>query len=108
MLLLGQGNPRHENRLGKEVTVSSPAKKDVVVLVDEKLDVMCHCVLTSQKASCILACIKSSMASKVREVILPLCSALFFIIMWFLSSDPCGCFMCLHYLGNKVVLFHFS
>jgi len=30
----------------------------------------------SQKASCILGCIKSSMASRSKEVILPLCSAL--------------------------------
>jgi len=32
--------------------------------------------LTAQKASNILGCIKSSMASRLREVILPLCSTL--------------------------------
>jgi len=42
--------------------------------VDEKLD-MSHCVLTAQQAKCILGCIKSSMASRSREVILPLYSA---------------------------------
>ena len=32
--------------------------------------------LAAQKASCTLGCIKSSVASRVREVILPLCSVL--------------------------------
>jgi len=35
-----------------------------------------QCVLTAQKANCIQGCTKSSMASRSREVILPLCSAL--------------------------------
>ena len=35
-----------------------------------------QCVLSAQKASCILGCIKRSMASMSRGVILPLYSAL--------------------------------
>ena len=35
-----------------------------------------QCALTSQKANCVLCCIQSSVASRVREMILPLCSVL--------------------------------
>jgi len=76
VLNIGQSNPKHKYRLGGEQLESSPDKKDLGVLVDEKLNMTRKCVLAAQKANRILGFIKRSTASRLREGILPLCSTL--------------------------------
>ncbi|GAB0188912.1 hypothetical protein GRJ2_001356500 [Grus japonensis] len=76
VLHMGWCNPKHKYRLGGERIESNPEEKDLGVLVDEKLNMSWQCVLVPQRPNCVLGRIRRSVTSRLREVILPLYSAL--------------------------------
>ena len=76
VLHLGMNNPTHQYVLGTDQLENGFAEKDLRILVDTELSMSQQCVLVAKKANCILGFIKQSTASKLREVIPPLCSAL--------------------------------
>ena len=75
VLHLDQCNPKHRCRLSREWLVSSPEEKDLGMSIDESFNMSRQCALVAQNANCVLDCVKGSMTSRSREVILPFYSA---------------------------------
>uniref|UniRef100_A0A8C8VNF4 Reverse transcriptase domain-containing protein n=1 Tax=Pelusios castaneus TaxID=367368 RepID=A0A8C8VNF4_9SAUR len=76
VLHLGRKNPMHCYRLGTDRLSSSAVEKDLGVMVDGKMNMSQQCALVAKKANGILGCISRSIASRSRDVIIPLYSTL--------------------------------
>jgi len=76
VLHLGRNNPMHQYRLRADLLESSSVERDVGLLVDHKLTMSQQCALAAKKVNGILGCIRKSVASRSREVLLPLYTAL--------------------------------
>ena len=69
ILHLGWGSPGYTYKPGDERLESSPVERDLGFWDDGKLNRSQQCALAAKRASCILGCIKHSIASPSKEVI---------------------------------------
>ena len=72
----GEEQPHAPAQAGGDLLESGSAEKALAVLVESRVTLSQHRALVAKKAKGIVGCMKRSMASRAREVILPLYSAL--------------------------------
>ena len=72
VLHLGRNKNMYQYSLGHDLLERNTVEEDLEVLVDNRLATSQHCALVAKKANRLLGCINRSMASRSREVILPL------------------------------------
>ena len=76
ILCLGWCGPGYTYKLGHGRLESSPMKRHLKVWVDGKLNMSQQCVLAAKRDNCVLGWIKCSIASQLREDIVPRYTAL--------------------------------
>jgi len=74
VLHLGRSDCRYQYRLGAELLERSSVEKNLGGLAGNRLAMSQQCTFVAQKANGILGCIKKNVVSRLRKVILPLCS----------------------------------